>query len=171
MWPSAVCVSYHLFLHAAILNPPAALWNTGQRSSLYHTSDYSHFHSVMYCTSAPFWCLVIGLLSFLLSSHWSDNACLSPLLDCSWCSLWPWTLEDEVTYSFEMLGHICLVKQHHIPEGWNPSFFFTSLHVPSSYCSLCETHWTVADGYQPCNTYVCILSLSIPDSRRLRNSE
>jgi len=173
MWPSAVCASYHFFLHSAILNPSSVLWNTSQRSSLYHTSDYSPFHSLTYCTSAPFWCLVIGLLSFPLSSHRSDRAYLSSLLDSNWCSLWilnPWRLGDIFLWN---VGTYLFGETASHPRRLESLLFFflIPLHVLSSYCSLCETHRTVAGGCQQGNSYVCILSLSLHDSRRLSNSE
>lgn len=167
MWPSAVSASYHLFLHSPILNPPAALWNTIQRSSLYNTSNYCPFHSLTYCTSAPFCCLVIGLLSFLLSSHWSDCAYLSPLLDSIWCSMWtlnPWRLGDIFLWN---VGTYLFGETASHPRRLESLFLFVSFHAPSSYCSLCETHRTVADGCQQGNCYVCVLKLSLHDSRRL----
>ena len=164
MWPSAVCASYHLFLRSPILNPPAALWNTSQRSSLYHTSNYCPFYSLTYCTSAPFWCLVIGLLYFLHSSHWSDHTYLFPLLDSNWCSVWTlntWRFGDIFLWN---VGTYLFGETASHPRRLESLFLFISFHVPSS---LCETHRTVADGCQQGNCYVCILKLSLHDSRRL----
>jgi hypothetical protein len=150
-------------------------FGTPVKGPLCTTHPITALFTASYCTSTPFWCLVIGLQSFLLSSHWSNCAYLSPLLNSNWCSLWtlnPWRLGDIFlwnigTYLFgETASHPRRLESH--PP---PPFLCALLHVSSSYSSLCQTHRTVADGCQQGNSCVCILRLSLHDLRRLSNSE